>query len=755
MVAIVIRDIESQATVPIVSFPCDNDEVCETAAGEWYTWCQDCPPACGDGICSPGEDAQNCLPDCCQCGDKLCQAECPADADCFEDCPCGDGKCVGGESAESCPTDCCLCGDGKCEEIVCQVDAGCATDCSCGNGKCNPEFNETNASCPQDCHCGDLVCDWTGDEPGTCQADCCHCDDVCNGMCSGSSADCATDCPPCLGIPCHPEKFIPSAICVSQCPCGDGVCDFATSEENLEKCPADCCKFDSMTGKTLENACGDAHCCGPENETACPADCAIDGDTFCSASENPAQSKIDCCGPCGDGICKGYACGEDSPLASCPVDCGGNNCGNGVCDKGESFGNCPLDCKWQTCGDGDCSASDGGSKDCPTDCGAPCGDAKCDGGESWLACPQDCGYCGDGICSETGDETVCNCAWDCAAKLFDGACQYPESANWCWPGVPCDCTGESVGVDTCSQPLCGDGCCANKESAASCPADCAATSGTASLSCGDGFCSAKDLKAGCTDDCGLVMCAASAPPCTLPNGCGCCGDLLCKGKENAKNCPADCMPVSPIYETCEKKKDTCGDGVCESNENDLTCAQDCPCPPGGCTCPDGVCSFGEMVTVPLPSGAKTKCFDDCTKGSVQTDLQYCGNGVCDALLANESAATCPADCQHTCGDTVCDGNESPASCPWDCGSCGDGVCSQAEQQVPKPIDLTAILAQCPPSYLGAWSFDGAKNWAACLQSVAQATCAFCWLDCAPACGDGLCESNETAKECPTDCVGPN
>jgi hypothetical protein len=70
---------------------------------------QDCDPACGDGLCSGGEDYQDCPVDCGFCGDAVCgfsetESSCPPD--CLDGC--GDGLCKAqsGEDAATCPKDC-------------------------------------------------------------------------------------------------------------------------------------------------------------------------------------------------------------------------------------------------------------------------------------------------------------------------------------------------------------------------------------------------------------------------------------------------------------------------------------------------------------------------------------------------------------------------------------------------------------------------------------------------------------------------
>ncbi len=66
------------------------------------------PPKCGDGLCSDGEDSDNCPGDCgapAGCGDGTCDFGGGEPATCPEDC-CGDTFCDPGEDAQSCPADC-------------------------------------------------------------------------------------------------------------------------------------------------------------------------------------------------------------------------------------------------------------------------------------------------------------------------------------------------------------------------------------------------------------------------------------------------------------------------------------------------------------------------------------------------------------------------------------------------------------------------------------------------------------------------
>jgi hypothetical protein len=147
----------------------------------------------------------------------------------------------------------------------------------------------------------------------------------------------------------------------------------------------------------------------------------------------------------------------------------------------------------------------------------------------------------------------------------------------------------------------------------------------------------------------------------------------------------------------------------------------------------------------------------CIGGPNDGDTGFCGDGVCDA---DESCATCPADCRCTdgprdgsngfCGDGVCNGDESCTTCPSDCrcpdgptAFCGDGLCNGAENCLSCPSDCRC--PDGPTTFCG----DGICN--------GLETCTSCPTDCrcpdaAAFCGDGICNGLETCVTCPFDCI---
>jgi len=169
---------------------CGANERCARAGGASVGACSPCP-ACGNGVCDPGETA----------------ASCPGD--CAAGPRCGDSSCDAGETPASCPADCAagpVCGDDFCEapETLASCPVDCAADPVCGDGAC--EGGETPTSCPADCApmpvCGDSVCD-VGESFGSCPGDCrdlglAECYETCDSYvffeCMVSAAACAAAC---------------------------------------------------------------------------------------------------------------------------------------------------------------------------------------------------------------------------------------------------------------------------------------------------------------------------------------------------------------------------------------------------------------------------------------------------------------------------------------------------------------------------------------------------------------------------------
>ncbi|MFP2895729.1 hypothetical protein [Corallococcus sp. 4LFB] len=103
---------------------------------------------------------------------------------------------------------------------------------------------------------------------------------------------------------------------------------------------------------------------------------------------------------CGNGIC------FRTELSTCPADCWyGGYCGDGTCSGSEDNSICPSDCQ-----PGGCVAPSKPSPEAtPVQSIDICGNGICFRTEL-STCPADCwygGYCGDGTCSGSEDNSIC------------------------------------------------------------------------------------------------------------------------------------------------------------------------------------------------------------------------------------------------------------------------------------------------------------------------------------------------------------
>jgi hypothetical protein len=152
----------------------------------------------------------------------------------------------------------------------------------------------------------------------------------------------------------------------------------------------------------------------------------------------------------------------------------------------------------------------------------------------------------------------------------------------------------------------------------------------------------------------------------------------------------------------------CGDGTCDSDESQSTCSVDCGVALPNVACGNNICDWQAGET-------QSSCPNDCA-GSVGGGS--CGDGICD--LAVGENFNCTQDCTTNgyCGDGTCQSNmgENSGWCS-DCGTvttCGDFVCASDGSE-------------------NGWCNDGPNN-----------------TICGGYCGDGICQSNESASWC-SDC----
>ncbi|MBM4344286.1 MAG: hypothetical protein FJ100_13030 [Deltaproteobacteria bacterium] len=496
-----------------------------------------------------------------------------------------------------------------------------------------------------------------------------------------------------------------SALLASPCACG-GDDDLATPAGDAS--PA----IDALatdTAASLETASWPANCtCGDkicnaacaENVTTCPSDCAACGDGTCSAGEGPSVCPVDCCGTCGDGLCKGFACGE-SPT-TCAKDCS-TACGNGKCEPGESPVTCQEDCKFKTCGNGYCEPDDGGPKGCPEDCKPGCGNCTCDKGEDWSNCPTDCGYCGDGICSTCAQnaENAASCGVDCKAAEC-----LPNAPGACDDGVLCTtdgCTPNGVCVHALNSLPCDDGNVCTVGDACN---KGACLPGPATQDCDDGNpCTADpcDVKVGCKHKAVLGQACDDGNACTKDDLCtgGFCsgGSLLDCGDGNP--CTTDgCNGIKGC--TTANNKAACSDGdVCTEGDG---CA-DGGCKPG----PPVACDDDNECTAdscnPKKGCAHAPNTAKCDDGDACSDSDYCFKAVCKpgVEIDCDDLNACTTDkcdpklgCLHPNNAAPCD-DANPCTLADTCagGKCKGGKATPCADANPCTFDTcNALTGEC-------------------------------------------------------------
>jgi len=322
--------------------------------------------SCGDGVCSSGENCEDCLADCpCLPTQDCVLGQCVTSQQ-----GCGDDKCNGSETKCSCPGDCGAC-------------TGCCSGTSCKSGTSNSACGKKGATC-QACTGGDLC------SSGYCGAECG--DGECNG--SETQCSCSADCGACTG-------------CCNGSTCKSGTSSSACGK-NGSACQT-CAGGDLCKGGYCGADCGDAKCNGSETLCSCPVDCGSCSGC-CSGSKCETGGSISACGKngaacqtcldgdlcssgycsagCDDGLCNGT-----ETKCSCPADCGACSgcCSDSTCMTGASNSACGKNgAACQTCLDGDLCSSGF--------CGTDCGDGQCNGAETKCSCPIDCGDC-SGCCS--------------------------------------------------------------------------------------------------------------------------------------------------------------------------------------------------------------------------------------------------------------------------------------------------------------------------------------------------------------------
>lgn len=181
--------------------------------------------------------------------------------------------------------------------------------------------------------------------------------------------------------------------------------------------------------------------------------------------------------------------------------------------------------------------------------------------------------------------------------------------------------------------------------------------------------------------------------------------------------------------------------ACDENE-DFVCLSDEEC---SGVCVDGTCVSGQDAVDDTDSDGTADSDDGDTSVT-----PVCGDSTCNGT---ETVASCYEDC-GTCGDSICtDGEEDDVSCYGDCGECGDSICTDGEETVDSCAQDCAVcgddLCTAGEETIASCAEDCAVcGDALCTSSQEDATS--CPEDCAN-CGDDVCDTNETIASCYDDC----
>jgi hypothetical protein len=314
---------------------------------------------------------------------------------------------------------------------------------------------------------------------------------------------------------------------------------------------------------------------------------------------------------------------------------------------------------------------------------------------------QTTSICGDGICDANVGETTANCPQDCGQTNCVNKIDFPfsdsgqqccaglvrEVKNFCVPGTSQGGGGCSSSYVCEKPPVCGNEICEYGETLDNCPQDCTSSCKEEGQKCEAGT-------AGSAAGCGYDCTCAQSGICVTKN---ICGNGVCEQPgEDAGLCPQDCgNNVTPngepqCYATGGKWDFIgCRDCVFSTKQERISNPVN---PRKNCTLTDCFQGFG----CACPSG---KYWGSREEGCVAFAAGICGNGVCEA---GETVENCRADCDHDAPTTAC---------------VGEG----------KPIDSVNELSCCPGL---------APHGLICVKTV---------------CGDGICDTGETASSCPKDC----
>ena len=548
--------------------------------------------------------------------------------------------------------------------------------------------------------------------------------------------------------------------------CGNGTCE---SSETVKNCPADCAPTICSVDSDCVSDSGTCHKCFNK--------------TWWVAQSSSVKTKWICDG-IGNALCKCQS-------GTCAV---ASICGNFVCDtaKGETATNCPADCastsckaEGSTCNTTYINGTTSSAQNASTlNCCAgmvckyannvgtcvkisTCGNGICEAGETATGCPQDC--CKpqvneqismlQGQLAALNAQSLQNSSATTGKQLAEQIATLQSQLS----SLMTSCTNTSV---------CGNGQCEVGETATTCPADCK------SSAC---------IPAGYELTSGQNCCAGLS-------------SLVEKYSQLTENWT--CLPMPNPRSLCAK----CGDGICGPGESYCSCPQDC-CTPGTVS--------GCKVCQTNPSQVWKDDNSKCTSGQVckagACISSSCGNGVCES---SETTTGCPADCATSANfipvSIVTSSTQPVGSAPAtltntfniqvtatngdvympNAGAFTVAVLKDSETDATKyhigsiysqpsgtvlvgssykiPQNTTATFSATATDSttvagnyhlqmaIISWStLNGGAytNWVPAIPSIWAGQTVYLQGSNTPVCGNGICESNETAANCPADCGG--
>ena len=527
---------------------------------------------------------------------------------------------------------------------ACGADARCENGDRVGNSLCRG-INGCEGGAIQDC--GLYAC-VEAEEVGVPAP-------FCNTDCS-EDTDCATDAwcygpeSVCTNLAHVGDPCTNAAQCASHA-CVDGICCATACEDECYSCNVD------YTGEA------NGECAVVEVDKDPGNDCADAGAPSCGLT-----------GQCdGGGTCKFY---DNGTVCSAAICSDGDAQGNSTCIAQNCTAPTPVDCQLYACENSTCNDSCVDDGDCNAAAGARCYGGVCTDllldGEACTQGPQCASTnCVDGVCCDTGCDSLCQGCIQSATGFGDGICSNVLSGQ----DIRNVCADESV--SSCGQDgeCDGSGACRLYSNGVICAAE--------TCSGGDRLPESACLNQSCTPpqtvDCGSYACVDAACnttcsqdiDCAVDEGGWCyvplsmCSDL----KHNGDACTANLQCASNF----------CVDGVC----CDGACGSACEsCVETYTGIADGEC--GDVLAGNDPG-------NDCSTQGVHT----CGqNGFCDG-----SGACQPYPDSTVCGAAVCIGGDSR-----DASTCQGGSCV-----IPTPDDCELYAcrtAEC----LDSCANTGDCNW---------------------------------------------